>query len=203
MAQLAFRRAGVIGAGVMGAGIAAHLANAGLEVLLLDIAAEGDRNRFARTGVENALKAKPISAFYHASRARLVHIGNTDDDLKKIATCDLVVEAIIEKLEPKQALFARLEKIVDENAIIASNTSGLRIADMIKGRTDGFKKRFCVMHFFNPVRVMKLLEIVGGPDTSPDTISRIRRFGEDVLGKGIVRAKDTPNFIGNRIGAHA
>src|SRR5262249_53148555 len=112
-------------------------------------------------------------------------------------------EAIIEKLEPKQELFARLEKIVHENAIIASNTSGLRISEMMKGRSEGFRNRFLVMHFFNPVRVMKLLELVCGPDTSPETLARVRRFGEDILGKGIVVGKDTPNFVGNRIGAHA
>ena len=133
--------------------------------------------------------------------AELVSIGNTEDDLEKCAGVDLVVEAIIEKLEPKQALFARLEKIVPAHTIVASNTSGLRIASMMEGRTDAFKKRFCVMHFFNPVRYMKLLELVAGPDTAPETMEAIRKFGSDKLGKGIVFGKDTPNFVGNRIGA--
>lgn len=206
------RKAAVIGGGVMGSGIAAHLANAGVQVLLLDIVPpdlkdheKNDpkaRNRFSQGGLDKALKSRP-AAFFHKSFAELVSIGNTEDDLEKCAGVDLVVEAIIEKLEPKQALFARLEKIVPAHTIVASNTSGLRIASMMEGRTDAFKKRFCVMHFFNPVRYMKLLELVAGPDTAPETMEAIRKFGSDKLGKGIVFGKDTPNFVGNRIGAHS
>jgi 3-hydroxyacyl-CoA dehydrogenase len=206
------RRAAVIGAGVMGSGIAAHLANAGVEVLLMDIvppnltdAEKKDRaarNRFASSGLDKAIKARP-AAFFYKSRARLVSIGNTEDDLEKLRDVDLVVEAIIEKLEPKQSLFGRLEKIVHDDCIVASNTSGLRITEMMQGRSGPFRKRFLVMHFFNPVRYMKLLELVVGPDTAPVTLERIRAFGEDALGKGIVVGKDTPNFVGNRIGCHA
>ncbi len=196
----------------MGSGIAAHFANAGLEVLLLDIVPPGlseqekadkkARNRFSAGGLEKAVKARP-AAFFHKSNARLVSVGNTEDDLEKLKDCDLVVEAVIEQLDIKQALFARLEKILPPHAIVASNTSGLRIRDMMAGRSDGFRKNFLVMHFFNPVRYMKLLELVAGPDTDKATVERIRRFGEDVLGKGIVFGKDTPNFVGNRIGTHA
>jgi 3-hydroxyacyl-CoA dehydrogenase len=206
------RSAAVIGAGVMGSGIAAHLANAGVEVLLLDIvppnlgAADAKdpkaRSRFAQGGLDKALKAKP-AAFFHKDFARLVRVGNTDDDLAKLAGCDLVIEAILEKMEPKRALFEKLEGIVGPDCVVASNTSGLRIAEMVAGRSESFRKRFLVMHFFNPVRYMKLLEIVVGKDTDPAITERIRRFGEDVLGKGIVFGKDTPNFVGNRIGAHA
>jgi 3-hydroxyacyl-CoA dehydrogenase len=206
------RRAAVIGAGVMGSGIAAHLANAGVEVLLMDIvppglsdAEKGDRaarNRFASSGLDKALKARP-AAFFHKDRARLVSIGNIEDDLEKTRGCDLVVEAIIEQMEPKRALFEKLDALVADHCIVASNTSGLRIAEMMKGRSEGFRRRFLVMHFFNPVRYMKLLELVAGPDTSIDTLDAVRRFGEDILGKGIVLGKDTPNFVGNRIGAHA
>ncbi|HEY6461342.1 MAG TPA: 3-hydroxyacyl-CoA dehydrogenase family protein, partial [Polyangiaceae bacterium] len=206
------RRAAVIGAGVMGSGIAAHLANAGVEVLLMDIVPPGlsdaekglraARDRFATSGLEKALKARP-AAFFHKDRARLVSTGNVEDDLEKVRGCDLVIEAIIEQLEPKRALFAKLDAIVQDHCIVASNTSGLRIAEMVKGRSDGFRKRFLVMHFFNPVRYMKLLELVAGPDTAPATLEAVRRFGEDVLGKGIVLGNDTPNFVGNRIGAHA
>src|SRR5262249_10491730 len=114
----------------------------------------------------------------------------------------LIIEAFIEKLEPKRALFEKLEQAAP-NAIVASNTSGLRIADMVAGRSEGFRRRFLVMHFFNPVRYMKLLELVTGPDTSAETLARLRPPGEDVLGKGVVLGKDTPNFIGNRIGTHA
>ena len=206
------RRAGVIGAGVMGSGIAAHFANAGVQVVLLDIVPpdlkpnEKDdrkaRNRFAEGGLDKALKSRP-AALFHKSNARLITVGNTEDDLGKLADCDLVIEAVLERLDVKQALFAKLEKIVAYDAIIASNTSGLRIKDMTEGRSAGFKQRFIVMHFFNPVRYMKLLELVCGPETDKNTIDRVRHFGEDVLGKGIVFGKDTPNFVGNRVGAHA
>ncbi|HEY3821691.1 MAG TPA: 3-hydroxyacyl-CoA dehydrogenase/enoyl-CoA hydratase family protein [Polyangiaceae bacterium] len=206
------RRAAVIGAGVMGSGIAAHLANAGVEVLLMDIVPPGlkdaekgqraARDRFASSGLEKALKARP-AAFFHKDRARLVSVGNVEDDLEKVRGCDLIVEAIIEQMEPKRALFAKLDALVADHCIVASNTSGLRIAEMMNGRSEGFRRRFLVMHFFNPVRYMKLLELVTGPDTSPDTLDAVRRFGEDILGKGIVIGKDTPNFVGNRIGAHA
>jgi 3-hydroxyacyl-CoA dehydrogenase len=196
----------------MGAGIAAHLANAGVQVLLLDIvppnltdAEKADpkaRNRFAQGGLEKALKNKP-ALFFHKSHARLVSTGNTEDDLAKLAKCDLVIEAVLERLDVKQALFEKLEKVVPADCIIASNTSGLRIKDMVAGRTDTFKKNFLVLHFFNPVRYMKLLEIVVGPETSKETIERVNHFGENVLGKGLVYGKDTPNFIGNRIGIQA
>jgi 3-hydroxyacyl-CoA dehydrogenase len=212
MSQSVIRKVGVIGAGVMGSGIAAHLANAGIEVVLLDIVPPGlsdaekadpaARSRFAMSGLDKATKARP-AAFFHKSGARLVSTGNVEDHLEKLADCDLVVEAIIEKLAPKQALFAKLEAVLPAHAIVASNTSGLRIAEMVQGRSEGFKQRFVVMHFFNPVRYMKLLELVCGPDTAPATLEAIRRFGEDQLGKGIVVGKDTPNFIGNRIGTHA
>ena len=206
------RRAGVIGAGVMGSGIAAHFANAGVEVVLLDIvppnltdAEKTDRaarNRFAAGGLEKAVKARP-AAFFHASSARLVTTGNVEDDLGLLASCDLVVEAIIERMDMKRALFEKLEKVIKDDAVIASNTSGLQIAEMMLGRTESFKQRFLVMHFFNPVRYMKLLELVVGPDTDPTVLARVRRFGEDMLGKGIVMGKDTPNFVGNRIGIQA
>jgi 3-hydroxyacyl-CoA dehydrogenase len=207
----------VLGAGVMGSGIAAHLANAGVEVILLDIVppplpgeAGGEaekkdraaRNRFAAGGLEKALKSRP-AAFFHKSNAKLVSVGNTEDDLGKMESCDLVIEAVLERLDVKQALFEKLEKICKPGTIIASNTSGLRIAEMVKGRGDSFRKNFLVMHFFNPVRYMKLLELVAGPETDPQALERVRRFGEDQLGKGIVFGKDTPNFIGNRIGVHA
>jgi len=204
-------RVGVIGAGVMGSGIAAHMANAGIPVVLLDVvppnltdAQKNDRaarNSWASGGLEKAVKARP-AAFFHKSRAKLVTVGNVEDDLHLLKDCDLVVEAIIEKLEPKQALFAKLEAVLPSHAIVASNTSGLRISTMVEGRTENFKKNFLVMHFFNPVRYMKLLELVAGPDTDPKVYDAIARFGQNVLGKGIVRGNDTPNFIGNRIGVH-
>jgi 3-hydroxyacyl-CoA dehydrogenase len=206
------RKVGVIGAGVMGSGIAAHLANAGVPAVLLDIVPPGlsdeqrkskkARDGFAAKGLENALKARP-AAFFHPSRARLVTIGNLDDDLELLSDCDLVVEAVVERLDIKRGLFERLEKVLPDHAIVASNTSGLRIAEMLEGRSDGFRKRFLVLHFFNPVRYMKLLEVVPGPDTDAAILARTEQFGREVLGKGIVIGKDTPNFVGNRIGTHS
>ena len=206
------RRACVVGAGVMGSGIAAHLANAGIEVLLLDIVPpnltdaertkKSARDRFAAGGLDKALKAKP-AAFFHPSCARLVSVGNTEDDLGKLANVDLVIEAVLEKIEVKRDLFAKLEAVIGAETIIASNTSGLRIHDMLEGRSESFKQRFLVMHFFNPVRYMKLLEIVVGPDTSEGTLAAIKKLGTNGLGKGVVLGKDTPNFVGNRIGAHS
>lgn len=196
----------------MGSGIAAHFANAGLEVLLLDIVPpnlsdadkkdKGKRDGWAAGGLEKALKARP-AAFFHKDNARLVKTGNVEDDLDKLKDCDLVIEAIIEKMEAKQALFEKLEKIVPDHCVVASNTSGLRIAEMTKGRSATLKKNFVVLHFFNPVRYMKLLEIVAGPETDKGVLDHVVRFAEDVLGKGVVFGKDTPNFVGNRIGAHA
>jgi 3-hydroxyacyl-CoA dehydrogenase len=208
----AIRRVGVIGAGVMGSGIAAHLASAGIEAVLLDIVppnladaatqSHAARSAFAVGGLEKALKNKP-ALFMHKSAARLVRTGNLEDDLALLAGCDLVVEAIVERLDIKQALFAKLDGLVPAHCIVASNTSGLRIHDMVQGRSEGFRKNFLVMHFFNPVRYMKLLELVAGPETDPATVRRIADFGANQLGKGIVYGKDTPNFVGNRIGTHA
>lgn len=206
------RRVAVLGAGVMGAGIAAHLANAGVEALLLDIvppnltdAEKSDpaaRDRFAQGGLDRALKSRP-AAFSHPSRAALVSIGNLDDDLALLRGCDLVIEAVVENIDIKRSLFTKLEANIGPETLVASNTSGLRIAAMLEGRSDSFRKRFMVIHFFNPPRYMKLLELVPGAETDPAAFERVKRFGRDVLGKGIVVAKDTTNFIGNRIGAHA
>lgn len=196
----------------MGSGIAAHCANAGLPVLLLDIVppnlgeaekqSKAARDGFAAGAVQKLLKAKP-AAFFHPRNAVLVTTGNFDDDLAKVAECDLIVEAIIERLDIKRALFDKLEKLVKPGTIIASNTSGLRIADMLTGRSDEFRANFMVTHFFNPPRYMKLLELVAGPDTSAEAKARAEAWGKELLGKGIVWAKDTPNFIANRIGTHA
>jgi 3-hydroxyacyl-CoA dehydrogenase len=203
------RRVAVLGAGVMGSGIAAHCANAGVPVVLLDIVppklsdaerrSKAARDAFATGALDKLRKARP-AAFMHPRNAVLVSTGNFDDDLGEVADCDLVIEAIIERIDLKQALFEKLEALIGPETLIASNTSGLRIADMLVGRSESFRQRFMVTHFFNPPRYMKLLELVAGPDTTAEARQRIERFGRDVLGKGIVWAKDTPNFIGNRIG---
>lgn len=206
------RKVGVLGAGIMGGGIAAHVAGAGVPVLLLDIVPpslkpeemkdRAARNRFSDGGKEKALKARP-PAFFTKRDALLVETGNLEDDLEKISSCDLIIEAVPEDLKIKQDLFGKLEKVRAPEAIIASNTSGLPLTKMLEGRSADFKKHFIITHFFNPVRFMKLLEVVVGPDTLPEVTKITHTFGEDVLGKGMVYAKDTPNFIANRIGNFA
>jgi len=192
----------------MGAAIAAHLANAGLRVRLLDIPAKdapaGDkaRNKIAAAGLEGARKAKP-AAFFSPRFDTLVSVGNLEDDLAAaVAASDVVIEAVIENLAIKQALYKRIDEM-GGRAIITSNTSGLRIADLMQGRSADFRGRFCITHFFNPPRYLKLVEIVAGADTKPETIARAEALCGDILGKGLVRAKDTPNFIANRIGTFA
>jgi 3-hydroxyacyl-CoA dehydrogenase len=198
----------VLGAGVMGAAIAAHLANAGLKVLLLDVppkdAPAGDRrarNRIAQEGLERARKAKPAS-FFSSRFETLLTVGNLEDDLAAAAKCDVIIEAIIENLAIKQKLYARLEALGGD-AVVASNTSGLRIRDLMVDRSPEFRGRFCITHFFNPPRYLRLVEIVAGADTAPETLARAEALCGGLLGKGLVRAKDTPNFIANRIGTFA
>ena len=194
------RRLGVVGAGTMGHSIAALAASAGIPVDLLDIAAtEGDRNGPAAQGLERAKKARP-AAFMDLRRASLIRIGNTADDLGRLAACDLVIEAIIEQIEPKRALYAQLERLLPAHAIIASNTSGIPMALLTEGRTEGFKRRFVGMHFFNPPRYLHLLEIIPTAHTAPETLHDARAFSERVLGKGIVTARDVPGFVANRLG---
>ncbi|HJK94989.1 MAG TPA: 3-hydroxyacyl-CoA dehydrogenase/enoyl-CoA hydratase family protein [Polyangiaceae bacterium LLY-WYZ-15_(1-7)] len=206
------RRVGVIGAGVMGSGIAAHFANAGVEVVLLDIVPPNlsdeekkdpkKRSAFAEGALAKTKKAKP-ALFFHKQNASLVSTGNLEDHLDLLKDVDLVIEAIIENLDIKRSLFEKLEKTVRADTIIASNTSGLKIEDMVEGRGEGFAKNFLVMHFFNPVRYMKLLELVVGPKTDPAVLERVVRCAGEQLGKGVVMGKDTPNFVGNRIGCHS
>ncbi|MFW5740181.1 MAG: 3-hydroxyacyl-CoA dehydrogenase NAD-binding domain-containing protein, partial [Myxococcota bacterium] len=207
-----FRHAAVLGAGVMGAAIAAHLANAGLRVLMLDIVPPNlsdeekkdpkKRNAFAQGGLERTIKARP-ALFYHKANAALVSVGNLEDDLDKLAECDIVIEAVPEVIDIKRSLFDRVEKAIKPGTVVSSNTSGLPIKDLLEGRGEDFKKHFLVTHFFNPVRYMKLLELVRGPDTLDEVFDRVVHFGKEALGKGIVVGRDTPNFVGNRIGAYA
>ena len=194
------RRLGVIGAGTMGHSIAALAASAGIPVDLLDIAGPADDpDAPARQGLDRARKARP-AAFMDGSRASLIQIGNTADDLGVLAECDLVIEAIIEQLEPKRALYEKLERFLPAHTIIASNTSGIPMARLTEGRSEAFTQRFLGMHFFNPPRYLHLLEIIPTPHTAPDTIDRARAFSERVLGKGIVTARDVPGFVANRLG---
>jgi 3-hydroxyacyl-CoA dehydrogenase len=196
------RRIGIVGAGTMGAGIAALAASAGVPVTLLDIPAkDGDANAPARKGLERQLKSRP-PAFMDADRASLIRVGNTRDDLQLLGDCDLIVEAIIEQLEPKRELYARLEPIVKPDALIASNTSGIPMKHLVEGRGRAFRERFLGMHFFNPPRYLHLLEIIAAPETSTQTLARARTFSERVLGKGTIRAKDVPGFVANRLGVY-
>jgi 3-hydroxyacyl-CoA dehydrogenase len=194
------RKLGVIGAGTMGSSIAALAASAGLPVVLLDIPGSGaDRSAHARAGLERAKKAKP-AAFMDLDRAAAIEIGNTEDDLARLAGCDLVIEAIIEQLEPKRTLFQRLEQLLPEHTVIASNTSGIPIKLLIEERSPSFRSRFLGMHFFNPPRYLHLLEMIPTGETSRSTIDAARRFSDRILGKGIVVAKDVPGFVANRLG---
>ncbi len=207
------RKAAVLGAGLMGSGIAAHLANAGIPALLLDMVppsvgpgedpkSKAFRNKFAAGGLANLKKSKP--ALLYTQRALpLIEIGNFDDDLARISECDWVVEVVKEDLAVKKALFARVEPHLSPTAVVSSNTSGLSIKGMLEGRGASFRKRFLVTHFFNPVRYMNLLELVAGEETDPAVLERMAKFGEEVLGKGIVFGKDSTNFIANRIGTYA
>jgi len=194
------KRLGVVGAGTMGGGIAALAASAGVPVVLLDVpGAGGDRNATARAGLERAKTSKP-AAFMDPARAAAIEIGNTEDDLAKLAGCDLVVEAIIEQVEPKRALYERLEALLPPQTIVASNTSGIPMALLTRGRGPAFRARFLGMHFFNPPRYLHLLEIIPTADTSQETLDAARQFSDRILGKGIVAAKDVPGFVANRLG---
>jgi 3-hydroxyacyl-CoA dehydrogenase len=199
------RKVAVLGAGVMGSGIAAHLANAGIPCLLLDIvppnAGPGDRNKFANGALANLKKAKPAPLF-SAAPLQLISVGNFEDDFSKLKECDWVIEVVKEDLKVKQAVFAKVEANIRPGTIVSSNTSGLSIKGMLEGRGADFRKNFLVTHFFNPVRYMRLLELVAGEETDPKVLAEVARFGETVLGKGIVYGKDTTNFIANRIGTY-
>jgi len=197
----------VIGAGTMGAAIAAHLANTGVPVTLLDIVptpqssgstSKEARNKIVNDGLERAKKSRPAS-FFSSDQFSLVKTGNLEDDFDVIAKADWVIEVIIESLKPKRDLMARIDAVRKQGAIVSSNTSGIPLKDIAAGCSDDFKKHFLGTHFFNPPRYLKLLEIIRTDDSLPEVVEFIARFGEYRLGKGIVHCKDTPNFIGNRI----
>jgi 3-hydroxyacyl-CoA dehydrogenase len=201
------RKVAVLGAGTMGARIAAHVANAGLPCVLLDIVPPGtptdapksERNKIVQAGFDGLKKSKP-AAYTHADNARFITIGNFDDDMKLIADCDWIVEAVAENLEIKRALLKKVEAVARPDAIITTNTSGLPVASIADGFSDNFRKHWFGTHFFNPPRYMRLLEIIPAPETDKQAIEAVSHFSDIWLGKGIVNAKDTPNFIANRIG---
>jgi len=193
----------VLGSGIMGSGIAAHLAGAGIPCLLLDIVPKdsADRNKLAKAGIENLLKSKP-SLIYSKQDVRLITPGNFEDDWQKIGLCDWVIEVVVERLDIKRQIFEKVDKTIRPGTIVSSNTSGLSLAAMMEGRSPEFKKNFLITHFFNPVRYMKLVEIVSSPETDPEVVRLITSVLEERLGKGVVIAKDTPNFVANRIGVY-
>ncbi|MFN2393024.1 MAG: 3-hydroxyacyl-CoA dehydrogenase family protein, partial [Pyrinomonadaceae bacterium] len=208
-------KAAVLGAGTMGAGIAAHLANAGVPTILLDIAPKEltpeeekkslpldspvVRNRIANAGYNGLQKARP-AAYMVGDNASLITVGNFEDDLSKIKDCDLVIEAVVENLEIKHKIFAEVEKHRKPNSVIASNTSGIPIKSIAEPFSDDFKQNFLGIHFFNPPRYMKLVEVISTEWTKPEIACSIFGFLDQRLGKGVVAAKDRPNFIANRIG---
>jgi 3-hydroxyacyl-CoA dehydrogenase len=201
--QKRIEKVAVLGAGTMGARISAHLANAGVPSYLLDIVppdADGPaRNRIAAAGFEAAVKSKP-AAFFKSSLARLVTVGNFEDDLQKLAEVDWIIEAVVEDLEIKRSLLRKIEAIRKPGTIITTNTSGLPVAKIVEGFSDDFRRSWFGTHFFNPPRYMRLLELIPTPDADPAAMDAIAHFCDLHLGKGVVYAKDTPNFIANRIG---
>jgi 3-hydroxyacyl-CoA dehydrogenase len=215
--MIRFDKAAVLGAGTMGAQIAAHLANAGVPTLLFDIApreltpeeqAKGltleskeVRDRIARAGFEAAKKARP-AAFFTPERAALVTVGNFEDDLSKIKDCDLIVEAVVENLEIKRRLYERVEQFRRPGSAVASNTSGIPIRQLAEGRSEDFRAHFVGVHFFNPPRYLHLVELIRTEWTKPEVSCSLYGFLDRRLGKGVVVAKDRPNFIANRIGTY-
>jgi 3-hydroxyacyl-CoA dehydrogenase len=215
--MLRFEKAAVLGAGTMGAQIAAHLANAGLPVLLLDIApreltpdeqargltleTKAVRNRIAQTGLDAARKAKP-AAFFAPERARLVSVGNFDDDLPRLKDCDIIIEAVVENLEIKRKLYERVEQHRRPGSVVATNTSGIPVHQIAEGFSEDFRAHFLGTHFFNPPRYLHLCELIPTEWTKPEVACSIAGFLDQRLGKGVVVAKDRPNFIANRIGTY-
>jgi 3-hydroxyacyl-CoA dehydrogenase len=196
------RRVAVLGAGTMGSRIAAHFANAGVPSLLLDIVLPRERSRSAaaQKGIENALKQRP-GGFFTEDKVSLIRPGNFEDDLGALADCDWIIEAIVESLEPKRDLWRKVETIRKPDAIISTNTSGIPLANISAGFSSEFRRHFLGTHFFNPPRYLHLMELIPGQETDPDILTAVEEFAERRLGKGVVRTKDTPNFIANRIGS--
>ena len=215
MSKRRIKKVAVIGSGIMGSGIACHFANIGVDVLLLDIIprelndaekAKGlsledkmVRNRLVNDSLKAALKSKP-SPIYHQKFANRITTGNLEDDIAKVKNVDWIIEVVVERLDIKKMVFENLEKHRTPGTLITSNTSGIPINFMSEGRSEDFQKHFCGTHFFNPARYLKLFEIIPGPKTSQDVLDFLNGYGEQFLGKTSVIAKDTPAFIGNRIG---
>ncbi len=212
MTSRRIRKVAVLGSGLMGSGIACHLAGVGLEVMMLDIVPfdltedqkknPKERNRIVNAALETAIKSKPAPLYDKAFASRIT-TGNFDDDMPKIAECDWIIEVVVERLDIKQQVFEKVEKYRKLGTLISSNTSGIPINMMAAGRSDDFRKHFCGTHFFNPVRYMRLLEIIPTTETDPSVIEFFMQYGDRTLGKQTVLCKDTPAFIANRVGVYA
>ncbi|HYJ63483.1 MAG TPA: 3-hydroxyacyl-CoA dehydrogenase family protein, partial [Parafilimonas sp.] len=201
------KKVAVLGSGVMGSRIACHFAGIGLQVLLLDIvpndATESDnkslRNKIVNDSLQAVVKSNP-SPVYTKDVIKKISTGNFDDNLKDIATCDWIIEVVVERLDIKRSLYERVEQFRKPGTLITSNTSGIPIHLLNQERSEDFKKHFCGTHFFNPPRYLRLLEIIPTPDTDPAVVDFLMHYGDLYLGKTTVLAKDTPAFIANRIG---
>src|SRR3982751_6316805 len=196
------RRAAVLGAGTMGSRIAAHLANAGVPVLLLDVprAGNAERSPAAKKGIKTALKQRP-TAFFAENVTKLISPGNFDDDLARVAECDWIIEAVTEKLDVKRDLWKRVEAVRRPGSIATTNTSGIPLVSIVEGFSDEFRSHFFGTHFFNPPRYLHLVEVIPGPAADKQLMHELGDFCDARLGKGVVPCKDTPNFIANRIGS--
>ncbi|TAL76472.1 MAG: 3-hydroxyacyl-CoA dehydrogenase/enoyl-CoA hydratase family protein [Beijerinckiaceae bacterium] len=201
VAPLGINSVGIIGAGVMGAGIAAQAANAGAKVLLVDVASEGSasRNAIAEAARTRLAKSEP-AALMHPGFLSRIATGNIEDDLGRLAECDWIIEAVVEKAEVKRAIYRRLEPVLRPGVAVSSNTSTVPLAALTEGLPERFRRAFLITHFFNPPRYMRLLEVVAGPDSDPETVARVSAFADRALGKSVIQCKDTPGFIANRIG---
>ena len=203
MSDSGFRNIAVIGAGTMGSGIAAQIANAGHQVLLLDLAArDGAEKSPAEMAIDRLLASDPPQLM-HKRNAGSITTGTISDDFEKLAECDWIIEAVVERLDIKKDLYARLHATIGPDCIVSSNTSTIPISLLVEDMPADFRKRFAITHYFNPVRYMRLLELVRGADTEDAVIDRLADFNDRVLGKGVVRCADTPGFLGNRVGVFA
>src|SRR6187397_1876092 len=207
MEKRIIKKVAVLGSGVMGSRIACHFAGVGLQVLLLDIVPKeateskkpAERNKIVNDALSAAIKSNP-SPVYHKNVIKKITTGNFEDDIKKISDCDWIMEVVVERLDIKKIVYEKVEQFRKPGTLITSNTSGIPIHLLSEGRSEDFKKHFCGTHFFNPPRYLRLLEIIPTPETDPAVVERMSRFADLRLGKGVVIAKDRPNFIANHTG---
>ena len=200
--MIKFKRIAVIGAGTMGSGIAAQIANAGHKVLLMDLPRDDDPLGVLKAAKERLLKSDP-PALVHKSRIDLIEIGNIRDDFDRLADYDWIVEAVVERLDIKKDLYKRLNEVIDTECVVTSNTSTIPISLLVEDMPMKFRNRFAITHYFNPVRYMRLLELVRGTDTDEAIMDSLAEFNDTIMGKGVVRCNDTPGFLGNRVGVFA